>query len=307
MDAEGRNQLQRALGAAYTIQREIGDGGMATVYLADDTKHHRPVALKVLHADLAASLGPERFRREIAIAAQLQHPNILTVHDSGETASGQLWFTMPYVEGESLRARLNRETQLSLDDALRITREVADALEYAHRQGIIHRDIKPENILLSRGHALVADFGVARTISATDANGRTAGRALTETGMAVGTPTYMSPEQSTGERTVDARTDVYALGCVLYENVGRGAAVFRGHDAGAPSQAGERRHSIRTKGATSRATGNRMRPSRNRSLRCRRTAIRPRRRLPRRLTLEPQQRSCLHQVPGRFGQRVGPD
>ncbi len=212
--ADPQDQLQSALGIAYTLRREVGRGGMATVYLAHDAKHRRSVALKVLHADLAASLGPERFRREIAIAAQLQHPHILTVLDSGETANGQLWFTMPYVEGESLRARLNREKHLPLEDALRVTREVADALEYAHQQGVIHRDIKPENILLSRGHALVADFGVARALSAHDTSG--AGT-LTESGVALGTPAYMSPEQATGERAVDARADEYALGCVLYE------------------------------------------------------------------------------------------
>jgi eukaryotic-like serine/threonine-protein kinase len=214
-----RDQLQVALAAHYTVEREVGRGGMATVYLAQDKKHHRRVALKVLHADLAASLGLERFRREIAIAATLQHPHILTVLDSGETPAGQLWFAMPYIDGESLRARLDREKQLPLDDAMRITREVADALDYAHQQGVIHRDIKPENILLSRGHALVADFGVAHAMSASAATGQASGPTLTETGMALGTPTYMSPEQATGERTVDARTDVYALGCVLYETL----------------------------------------------------------------------------------------
>lgn len=215
--ADVRDQLQATLGTTYSLERELGHGGMATVYLAQDTKHHRAVALKVLHTDLAASLGPERFRREIKLAAGLQHPHIVSVYDSGATPGGQLWFTMPYVEGESLRARLDREKQLPLDDALKITREVADALDYAHQQGIIHRDVKPENILLSRGHALVADFGVARAISASEGNAGAAGETLTEIGMALGTPTYMSPEQATGERTLDARTDVYALGCVLYE------------------------------------------------------------------------------------------
>src|SRR5438128_2143534 len=183
---------------------------MATVYLARDLKHDRRVALKVLHSELAATVGPERFQREIKLAAGLQHPHILTVLDSGD-AAGQLWYTMPFVEGESLRQRLMRERQLPLEDALRITREVADALGYAHGQGIIHRDIKPENILLSRGHALVADFGVARALQSA------AGERLTETGMAVGTPAYMSPEQATAERQVDARSDLYSLGCVLYE------------------------------------------------------------------------------------------
>ena len=215
--SDAQDQLQTALGMAYTLEREVGRGGMATVYLATDTKHHRPVALKVLDPELAASFGPERFRREIAIASKLQHPHILTVLDSGETPNGQLWFTMPYVEGESLRARLTRERQLALEDALRITREVANALEYAHQQGLIHRDIKPENILLSRSHALVADFGVARTLVASGSRAAGAGPTLTESGVALGTPIYMSPEQATGDRTLDARTDVYALGCVLYE------------------------------------------------------------------------------------------
>jgi TolB-like protein/tRNA A-37 threonylcarbamoyl transferase component Bud32 len=204
------DQLQAGLGSAYHLERELGRGGMATVYLATDTKHGRRVALKVLHADLAATLGPERFQREIATAAQLQHPHVLGVYDSGTTTTGQLWFTMPYVEGESLRARLIRERQLPVDEAVRITREVADGLDYAHEMGIIHRDIKPENILLTRrGDALLADFGIARALG-----GDTT---LTATGVALGTPQYMSPEQATGERTIDARSDVYTLGAVCYE------------------------------------------------------------------------------------------
>ncbi len=184
---------------------------MATVYLAHDVRHDRPVALKVLHADLAHALGPERFQREIRLAARLQHPHILTVHDSGE-AAGQLWFTMPFIEGESLRDRLNREKQLPLDDALRIAREAADALEYAHQHGVIHRDIKPENILLSGNHALVADFGIARALTAAAGD-----QNLTETGTSIGTAAYMSPEQAAGERDLDARSDVYSLATVLYE------------------------------------------------------------------------------------------
>jgi TolB-like protein len=182
---------------------------MATVYLAQDLKHDRPVALKVLLPELAASLGPERFQREIKLAARLQHPHVLTVHDSGETA-GQLWFTMPFVEGESLRDRLRRERQLPVDDAVRIAREAAQALQYAHDHGVVHRDIKPENLLLTAdGNTLVADFGIARALGGDEH--------LTQTGMSVGTPAYMSPEQAAGDKALDARSDVYSLGTVLYE------------------------------------------------------------------------------------------
>jgi serine/threonine protein kinase len=201
--------LRDALQDRYVLERELGRGGMATVYLAHDLKHDRPVALKVLHPELASVLGPERFQREIRLAARLQHPHILTVLDSGE-AGGWFWFTMPYVEGESLRDRLHREHQLPLEDALRITREAAQGLQYAHEQGVMHRDIKPENILLTQdGSTLVADFGIARVLGADEH--------LTQTGMSVGTPAYMSPEQASGDGAMDARTDIYSLGCVLYE------------------------------------------------------------------------------------------
>ena len=204
------DRLKAALADRYTIERELGSGGMATVYLAEDLKHHRQVAVKVLRPDLAAALGAERFLREIEIAAKLTHPHILPLHDSGETA-GFLFYVMPYVEGESLRDRLNREKQLPIDDALKIASEVADALGSAHRHNVVHRDIKPENILLEEGHAVVADFGVARAVTA-------AGEArLTETGIAIGTPAYLSPEQASGERELDGRSDIYSLGCVLYE------------------------------------------------------------------------------------------
>src|SRR6476660_1970372 len=193
-------QLQAGLAGQYTLERELGRGGMATVFLAQDLKHRRPVALKVLLPELAASLGAERFHREIEIAARLQHPHILTVLDSGE-AGGQLWFTMPFVEGESLRDRLRRERQLPLDAALQIAREAARALDYAHQHGIVHRDIKPENILLTRdGSTLVADFGIARALASDDK--------LTQTGMVIGTPAYMSPEQASGDKGIDARTDI---------------------------------------------------------------------------------------------------
>ena len=203
-------RLQDALADRYRIERELGRGGMATVFLAHDVRHDRPVALKVLHPELAATLGPERFQREIKFAARLQHPHILTVLDSGETA-GQLWFTMHYVEGESLRDRLRREKQLPVEDALRIAAESARALDYAHRHGVVHRDIKPENILLTRdGDTLVADFGIARALAGSEER-------LTETGLAVGTPAYMSPEQAAGERELDPRSDIYSLAIVLYE------------------------------------------------------------------------------------------
>jgi eukaryotic-like serine/threonine-protein kinase len=206
-----RAQLEAGLTGQYLLIRELGRGGMATVFLATDLKHDRPVAFKVLHPDLAQSLGSERFQREIRLAARLQHPHILTVHDSGASA-GHLWFTMPFVEGESLRERLRRERQLSLDDALRITRQAAQALHYAHEHGVVHRDIKPENLLLtSDGNTLVADFGIARAL------GVGADDSLTQTGMSVGTPAYMSPEQATGDRALDARSDVYSLASVLYE------------------------------------------------------------------------------------------
>jgi eukaryotic-like serine/threonine-protein kinase len=218
-----REELQAALGGQLTIERILGRGGMATVYLARDTKHGRLVALKVLHPELSATLGPERFRREIALAAKLQHPHILGVYDSGKTPSGQLWFTMPYVEGESLRDRLRRERQLSAEDTLRIARDIGGALDYAHHAGFVHRDIKPENILFSGDHALLADFGVARSMDAVTPPGDTrhpSGETLTHTGFAVGTPAYMSPEQASGDRTLDARTDEYALAVVVYEMLG---------------------------------------------------------------------------------------
>jgi len=208
--AETPARLQAALVARYALDRELGHGGMATVYLAQDLKHGRPVAIKVLRPELAAALGAERFLREIEIAARLTHPHILPLHDSGE-ANGFLYYVMPYLEGESLRDRLNREPQLPVEEAVRIAREVASALSYAHSHDVVHRDIKPENILLSGGEAVVADFGVARAIVAAGTE------KLTDTGLAVGTPGYMSPEQATAEVHIDGRADTYALGCVLYE------------------------------------------------------------------------------------------
>ena len=202
-------RLKSAVSDRYAVEREIGRGGMATVFLAEDLKHDRKVAIKVLHPELAAALGPERFLREIQITARLQHPNVLMLLDSGES-DDLLYYVMPYVEGESLRELLERDTQLSLDEAVRITREVADGLDYAHGQNVIHRDIKPANILLSTGHAMIADFGVAAAVE------EAGGTRLTQTGMAVGTPAYMSPEQG-GAGGVNERSDVYALGCVLYE------------------------------------------------------------------------------------------
>jgi serine/threonine-protein kinase len=207
---EQLDRLKAALADRYTIERELGAGGMATVYLAEDVKHHRKVAVKVLRPELAAVLGAERFVHEITTTASLQHPHILPLFDSGE-ADGFLFYVMPYVEGESLRDRLNREKQLSIDGAIQITREVADALDFAHQHDVVHRDIKPENILLAAGHARIADFGIARAISAAG------GDRLTETGIAVGTPACMSPEQAAGESDLDGPSDVYALACVVYE------------------------------------------------------------------------------------------
>ena len=195
-------------GRGYTVDRVLGEGGMATVYLATDVKHRRQVAVKVMRPELAATLGAERFLREVEIAAQLSHPHILPVHDSGD-ADGVLFYVMPYVEGESLHGRIQRETQLPVDEALRLAREVSEALAYAHGRKIVHRDIKPANIMLSAGHALVADFGIARALGG--------GAAITQTGFAVGTPQYMSPEQASGAASVDGRSDIFALGCVLYE------------------------------------------------------------------------------------------
>jgi serine/threonine-protein kinase len=209
-DQETENRLRKALADRYRIERELGSGGMATVYLAEDLKHHRQVAVKVLDPELAESVGAERFLREIETAANLTHPHILPVFDSGE-ADGFIFYVMPYVEGESLRSRLTKEKQLPVEDAIQITREIADALDYAHREGVIHRDVKPANIMLEEGHAVLADFGVAH--AAAEAKEER----ITRTGTSLGTPAYMSPEQASGERDLDGRSDQYALGCVLYE------------------------------------------------------------------------------------------
>jgi len=204
------DRLREALLERYRIEDRIGRGGMATVWLAHDLRHDRQVAIKVLHPEIAASLGPERFLREIQVAAKLNHPYVLTLIDSGE-ANGLLYYVMPFVSGESLRARLLRERTLDLDTAAAIARDVADALGYAHRHGVVHRDIKPENVLFSEGHALVTDFGIAKAVS------QASDEPLTRTGVAVGTPGYMSPEQAAGAADIDERTDVFSLGCVVYE------------------------------------------------------------------------------------------
>ena len=205
-------KLRDALSQSYTIDRELGKGGMATVYLAQDTKHDRVVAIKVLHPDLAASLGPDRFLREIKLAARLNHPHILPLFDSGE-ASDFLYYVMPYVEGESLRERLDREQQLSIDEAVHHGRAIASALDYAHRQNIVHRDIKPENVMLYEGEAMVMDFGIAKAVSSAGSE------TLTQTGMMVGTPAYVSPEQAAGETNLDGKSDQYSLACVVYEMI----------------------------------------------------------------------------------------
>jgi TolB-like protein/tRNA A-37 threonylcarbamoyl transferase component Bud32 len=215
--------LRSALAGSYAIERELGSGGMATVYLAQDLKHDRKVAVKVLRPELAAALGPDRFPREIRILARLQHPHILPLLDSGE-ANGFLFYTMPFVEGESLRERVDRSGALPIPEAIRILREVADALAAAHAAGVLHRDIKPGNVMLSGRHALVMDFGVAKAVS--DAGGEN----LTTVGVAVGTPTYMSPEQATASDDVDARSDIYALGLMAYEIL-TGKPPFHGKSA----------------------------------------------------------------------------
>jgi len=203
--------LKAAVADHYAIEREIGSGGMATVYLAHDIKHDRNVALKVLRPELAAALGPDRFVREIRIAARLTHPHILPLHDSGE-ANGFLYYVMPYIDGESLRTRIEREGELPVHEAAKILAEVVDALTHAHEQGIVHRDIKPDNVLMSGHHALVTDFGVAKAVS--EATGR---QELTTAGVALGTPSYMSPEQAAANPSIDYRTDIYAVGALAYE------------------------------------------------------------------------------------------
>lgn len=228
--ADSENRLASALGDRYAIERELGRGGMATVYLAEDLKHHRRVAIKMLRPELAAALGPERFLQEIATAARLNHPHILSLHDSGE-AHGLLYYVMPFVDGASLRDRLDRERQLPLEDALSIAREVAEALDYAHRHGVLHRDIKPENIVLSEGHAYVSDFGIACALKSPEVE------RLTGAGLILGTPAYMSPEQATADRELDGRSDLYALACVVYEMLA-GTPPF----AGASKQAVIARH-----------------------------------------------------------------
>jgi serine/threonine-protein kinase len=212
-----------ALAGRYEVRQEIGRGGMGEVYLALDLRHDRQVAVKVLKPVLASTIGPDRFLREIQITARLDHPGIIPLLDSGQV-NGVFYYIMPYVAGESLRARLQREKQLPIVDALRIAREVADALSHAHTQGIVHRDVKPENILLSAGHARLVDFGLAHCLTAADADG------LTGAGLAMGTPVYSSPEQAAGGQEVDGRADIYSLGCVLYEMLS-GEAPFTGSTA----------------------------------------------------------------------------
>ena len=228
--------LDRTLADRYRLERELGRGGMATVYLAHDLRHDRKVAIKVLHPELAAILGGDRFLNEIRVTAHLQHPHILALYDSG-TAGHNLYYVMPYVEGESLRQHLVRQHQLAITDAVRLAREVAEGLDYAHRHGVIHRDIKPENILLQEGRAMVADFGIALAVR------NAGGERITQTGLSLGTPQYMSPEQATAERELDARSDVYSLGCVLYEML-----------SGEPPHTGSTTHAVIAKIVTDRPT-----------------------------------------------------
>jgi len=210
IDLLGR--VKTGLAERYAVEREVGRGAMATVFLAHDVKHERPVALKVLRPELAINLGAERFLREIKLIAQLQHPHILPLFDSGE-CGGLLYYVSPYVGSENLRDRMHRDRQMPLEDAIRLVREVADGLAYAHQHGIVHRDIKPENILLLDDHSVIADFGIARAIR------MSGGHRLSEPGISIGTPTYMSPEQAGGDILLDGRSDIYSLGCVLYETL----------------------------------------------------------------------------------------
>src|SRR3954466_15432878 len=217
------DQLRSALACRYDVERQIGAGGMATVYLARDLRHDRKVALKLLNPDLGALLGVERFLSEIRVTANLQHPNLLPLFDSGE-ADGHLFYVMPYVDGETLRARLEREKQLPIDEAIRISIAIANALDYAHSHGVIHRDLKPENILIQAGQPVIADFGIALAVS------NAGGNRITQTGLSLGTPSYMSPEQATGDRVIDGRTDVYSLAAILYEML-TGDPPHRGHSS----------------------------------------------------------------------------
>src|SRR5678809_1235600 len=210
MQSTPLDKIRAAFSQQYSIDRELGRGGMATVYLAQDAKHERLVALKVLHPDLAASLGPDRFLREIKLVARLNHPHILALHDSG-SADGFLYYVMPYVEGESLRERLDREQSLPVEEAVHHGKSIASALVYAHRQKIVHRDIKPENVMLYEGEAMVMDFGIAKAVSSASND------TITQAGMMVGTPAYVSPEQAAGEQNLDGQSDQYSLACVLYE------------------------------------------------------------------------------------------
>jgi serine/threonine protein kinase len=220
LSSDALERFRAEIADRYAITRELGSGGMATVYLARDVKHDRDVALKLLHPELSSALGPDRFLTEIKVTARLSHPHILALHDSG-TAAGLLFYVMPYVEGETLRQRMDREQRMPLEDAVRITRDVLDALDYAHRRDVIHRDIKPENVLLQGSYALLSDFGIARAVGAAGSN------RLTATGMLLGTPLYMSPEQASADEVIDARSDVYSMGCVFYEML-TGKAPFSG-------------------------------------------------------------------------------
>ena len=217
------DRIQSVLSERYVIERELGHGGMAVVFLARDLRHERPVAIKVFRSDIGDAVGAERFRREIRLLARLQHPHILPLYDSGTTGETS-YFVSPFIEGETLRERLKRERQLPVDEAVRLAIEVCDALDFAHSRGVVHRDIKPENILQHDGHAVVADFGIARAIR------RTVGEWTTATGMAVGSPAYMSPEQASGDREIDGRADIYGLACVLYEMLA-GQPPFTGRSA----------------------------------------------------------------------------